>query len=960
MAREPTPGEKAKIAAGPRFDPGKPKPPWRERKAPKPVSKVAAPPLPPPPKPPVPTLEPVIPQPYIEPKDAKVIETDAKGNPTKLQTPDGEKHYTPYHTTMWGELGFKTDKEYLQSQRTGQPSQYVGITKGVEKPIRVSRGEMIKAAELKGDKQFEAYKALGVIPRGSKFLPGPGGYQGVDWGYIHPNTLKKEKGRLIARQFASIREPGFDWRLVTITQEFIRRIPKITEVDSMSRASRKMTGRELLSILSPTTTRGREDFANLPFLTKLKMLKDKGIKAEQAKVAAGVIGMSASAERVETEAWAKLTKLTEGMKPVSKFVAKGVGAAAVYGLFMAPVYQGVIAGQLAKTAWHPQKVEHLKDVGTGIVNYFKSIPGKYAIDPALATGELVGLFILGPGGVVKMLKGTAARFSPAYIPKRGMAIEYSVSRVPVDKIGKVPLTNAVNKAIKQALMSKKGTATVKIGKGNLKIKLRSTPVSETVGPALYHATPELSPALMKGAVKGKLFTSPHLAPRFADSSAAGVPGGKPAILMIFTKNKGVKWQPTHNLWKKTKEIEAIYPSGTQLARVKSFRSRLFGEKAGDFITTHDGNIIPIYRFAEQGANVPAFGLAELATVRLKALQASILDLVKGKKGYELIKGESWKALSRRIAKDAEKEVKKGKTREKAFDIVTRRELSRLYERNPKLLERLYRENAERFEARYLERIGRELDRLRRQPFRERISRIPERLRAETTRQRLERERLERTRLERTRLERQRLERPRIERTRLERTRLERQRIERTRLERTRLEKLRLREERLREDRLKLREDKVVTDAGRTDKKNRKIVSRSKGALAWRHGELRGKDVWHVGMYPYTSEADYLVVVGRKPTGATIVKGPGSARQSIRLLYGKAPPKTVTGDLGFFDFAIEPTGVETVDIRFTPDPKLETTGDITIGRRTPPITERQTGLGHGKSPRITPKTPRLRR
>ena len=132
---------------------------------------------------------------------------------------------------------------------------------------------------------------------------------------------------------------------------------------------------------------------------------------------------------------------------------------------------------------------------------------------------------------------------------------------------------------------------------------------------------------------------------------------------------------------------------------------------------------------------------------------------------------------------------------------------------------------------------------------------------------------------------------------------------------------------------------------KTDKEKRKIIRDSKGAIAWRHGELHGRDVFHVGVYPYTSEEHYLTVVGRKPAGATIIKGVGSARQSIRLLYGKSPPKTVTGDLGFFDFAIEPTGPKTVDIRFTPDPKMETTGDIRIGRR---------------MPRITPKTPRLRR
>ena len=112
MAREPTAKERERMARGRRYDPGKPQPPWHER----------------PPEPKPPTLEPVIPQPYIPPIGGKAVEWDAKGNVTVLQTPDGEKHYTPFFTTMWGELGFKTQSEYLESQMTGQPSHYIGVT----------------------------------------------------------------------------------------------------------------------------------------------------------------------------------------------------------------------------------------------------------------------------------------------------------------------------------------------------------------------------------------------------------------------------------------------------------------------------------------------------------------------------------------------------------------------------------------------------------------------------------------------------------------------------------------------------------------------------------------------------------------------------------------------------------------------------------------------------------------
>jgi len=116
------------------------------------------------------------------------------------------------------------------------------------------------------------------------------------------------------------------------------------------------------------------------------------------------------------------------------------------------------------------------------------------------------------------------------------------------------------------------------------------------------------------------------------------------------------------------------------------------------------------------------------------------------------------------------------------------------------------------------------------------------------------------------------------------------------------------------------------------------------------------------MYPYKSEADYLTVLGRKPPNATIVKGPKSAYQTIKLLYGKAPASKVTGDIGFMDFFIEPKDGRKVGIGFKPDPKQLTTGDITIGipRVVPPITKRPPRLPGRRAPRIMPKGLRLKR
>jgi len=123
--------------------------------------------------------------------------------------------------------------------------------------------------------------------------------------------------------------------------------------------------------------------------------------------------------------------------------------------------------------------------------------------------------------------------------------------------------------------------------------------------------------------------------------------------------------------------------------------------------------------------------------------------------------------------------------------------------------------------------------------------------------------------------------------------------------------------------------------------------------------LHGKDVWVVGLSPFDRSVYWFTVVGKKPAGATLFKGPKSAYETAKLIRGNPPAKKVTGDLGLMDVSVEPVG-EKVGLGFKPDPKQLTTGDFSTGKRLPPITERQVKLGRSKSPRITPKTPRLRR
>ena len=124
--------------------------------------------------------------------------------------------------------------------------------------------------------------------------------------------------------------------------------------------------------------------------------------------------------------------------------------------------------------------------------------------------------------------------------------------------------------------------------------------------------------------------------------------------------------------------------------------------------------------------------------------------------------------------------------------------------------------------------------------------------------------------------------------------------------------------------------------GGTDKQKRKAIKAAAGAIAWRQGELKGKDIWRVVISPYDKEEYWLTVVGRKPVGATLAKGPRSAYQSLTLVKGRPPAKRVTADMGIMDVTLDPVGIKKIGIGFKPDPKGLTTGDIKIGRKMPKV------------------------
>lgn len=123
-------------------------------------------------------------------------------------------------------------------------------------------------------------------------------------------------------------------------------------------------------------------------------------------------------------------------------------------------------------------------------------------------------------------------------------------------------------------------------------------------------------------------------------------------------------------------------------------------------------------------------------------------------------------------------------------------------------------------------------------------------------------------------------------------------------------------------------------SGANEKKKRERVKKNRGAVAFKMGALRRKggkldDVWHTWLYPYRSKTDHVVVVGRKPEGAHITRGPQSAYDTAQRLYGLAPTRSFLDKIGFQNVTIS-GGNGKLKLTFTP--QLPSSGKVFPLRR----------------------------
>jgi len=126
---------------------------------------------------------------------------------------------------------------------------------------------------------------------------------------------------------------------------------------------------------------------------------------------------------------------------------------------------------------------------------------------------------------------------------------------------------------------------------------------------------------------------------------------------------------------------------------------------------------------------------------------------------------------------------------------------------------------------------------------------------------------------------------------------------------------------------------IIPPSEMSDKDKRRRILQSKGAIAFRMGELgKERDVWYTYIDPYQKPEDKIILVGKTPKGAKVVRGPLSAIRTAQLLYGITIPRKMMDDVGFMDAVFEPIDKRGIKLSFTPDPKGLTTGDFGISKR----------------------------
>ena len=377
---------------------------------------------------------------------------------------------------------------------------------------------------------------------------------------------------------------------------------------------------------------------------------------------------------------------------------------------------------------------YIKETVQGVAQGYLSLPSKLLNNPSWEVPKTVGI-VLGPAGTVKLAKWVGAQADAWHLPSTGMTFRFNTDRIGANFAGlkELEIRQAATNAVNSAMKSKDGYGRGQIGSTEWYVEVLPTPVNKAFGGALFRMTDftdfgtKVHEVYRTGAEPAE-FYSMRGVPRFALTNAYGAPNAKPAVIMLYTKSgllKDVPFNYNNLSTLKAKgfeylgsgkaapgayapiktflgkfELEAELPNGMKVFRVPTLRSRLLGERSGDFVTTYAGNVIPVFRFAEKGAAVPDVSILRLAAIRVESAFFAMNKLLGKTRGFSIVR------LEEAIKKEAGIVRVDSLSRPgfAAIDAAATSLILREYKTNSARLEEVYERDSDIFDEEYLARV----------------------------------------------------------------------------------------------------------------------------------------------------------------------------------------------------------------------------------------------------------------
>jgi hypothetical protein len=111
------------------------------------------------------------------------------------------------------------------------------------------------------------------------------------------------------------------------------------------------------------------------------------------------------------------------------------------------------------------------------------------------------------------------------------------------------------------------------------------------------------------------------------------------------------------------------------------------------------------------------------------------------------------------------------------------------------------------------------------------------------------------------------------------------------------------------------------DKPKYQKQARKKVREADLALGWRQGQLHGKDRYDVILNPFEANEEYLIIMGRRPQGLKLLRGPRSAYNTAQTITGKVGKAGIVDIPGIMSAKIWPSSDKKVSLQFVRDANI---------------------------------------